>query len=505
MTPRRTYVEPPPHSRTRGAHDPVLKRRSAGFDACAVIAGVLALCITVCPTPSASKMKITSDAGLEKPIPKSPQSAASSSHDKPSEGKAPSAANGRDTPGNGTFEGDRAVAAESLAPLVEEETERMLDVVRVLERGDAERWLASFIGGKPWNCPAARVKPFALAIIQAAERNDLPVCKEILALTACILSIESGFRADPLAADPSRGQTMAAQLERAEQQFKEKLGALAQVPPMPQLYASYREKYYPKLMACKTEGDIERLARGLAEELEKETAGMPDLIRNLVQKGVDRLNNLVRTKGSMQLSFNRAKQVVKDRGDRMTDAELSAYMYTVGGGVDVGVAALKPMFIQYAAKYGAPGDLSWLFFVAMDYHYGPFSSRNMMDQIRIRDLSGKKIPLDGDMLQYDDEGKVVGPSSETLKVAASAVPSMTPDAIFTAFLLEKSPHYVYTEFHQNLAATHEEKFGETPFAVIGELWMGEEAKIKHGSVWRTASYLKKLDSYLNAIPWDRDP
>jgi hypothetical protein len=38
--------------------------------------------------------------------------------------------------------------------------------------------------------------------------------------------------------------------------------------------------------------------------------------------------------------------------------------------------------------------------------------------------------------------------------------------------------------------------------VIGELWMGQESKIKHGTLWKTRSYLKRLDHYLNSVPWD---
>ena len=90
----------------------------------------------------------------------------------------------------------------------------------------------------------------------------------------------------------------------------------------------------------------------------------------------------MRTKGSMHLNFVKGRQVMAERGEAFTDNELTDYMYTLHGGVDVGVAALKPMFVQYAAKYATPGDLSWLFLVGMDYHYGPFPSRNMMEQIR---------------------------------------------------------------------------------------------------------------------------
>ncbi len=178
-------------------------------------------------------------------------------------------------------------------------------------------------------------------------------------------------------------------------------------------------------------------------------------------------------------------------------------MYTIPGGVDAGVAALKPMFVQYAARYGSAGDLSWLFFVGMDYNYGPFSSRNMIEQIRIRDMSSvMDLQIDGDLLQYDDKGRPSPKESETLKAASIALPSIPKKDIFDTFLLEKEPHYVYTDIHQKILTEHTARFGPTPFAVIGDLRMGESSQIKYGITLRTRTYLNKLDKYLNSIPWD---
>ena len=165
--------------------------------------------------------------------------------------------------------------------------------------------------------------------------------------------------------------------------------------------------------------------------------------------------------------------------------------------------ALKSTFIQYAARHARKGVLSWLFFVGMDYHYGPFSSRNMMEQVRIRDLSGEKIAIDGSFLSHDDEGSPDNQDSDTLLVATKALPHISKQAIFQAFLLERrEPHYIYTDVHRAIAQAHRERFGETPFAVIGEIGMGESAKIKFGATFTTRLYLNKLDRYLNSIPWD---
>ncbi len=385
---------------------------------------------------------------------------------------------------------------------LEEEEQTMMSVVQIMDRDSASEWLSSFISARPLNCPLRQQRQWVEAIIQAAEKNRLPVCKEILALTTVLISVESSFNVDPLVVDPSRGEDMKSMLDRAEKEMYQKFGPLMSIPPVPQLYAVYKDKYYPRLVTCRTEGTVEAVARSIAGDLKKDAENLPDVIKNAIYNEIEKLANIVRTKGSMQLNFPRARQVMQERGEQFTDLELTEYIYTMSGGVDVGVAALRPMFVQYAARYGSPGNLSWLFFVGMDYNYGPFSSRNMMEQVRIRDLSGRKLAIDGDFLQYNDRGLPVHKESETIAITASIFPSMPKANLWKAFLLEKDQHYAYTEVHQAIAEAHRRKFGETPFAVIGELWMGETAQVKHGHAWKTKVYLNKLDKLLNSIPWD---
>ena len=387
------------------------------------------------------------------------------------------------------------------APLAEED-HLMREAVQTLDRESAVRWLSGFISSKPWNCPVREQNNWIEAILYAVERNQLPTCKEILGLVATLISIESGFHADPLVADPSRPGSMEGLLKRAELKLFEEYGPLMSIPPMPEYYAAYKEKYWPQLLTCQTESEVEGVARHLADELKKDAEKFPSVIRSVVDQKISRLANVVRSKGSMQLKLLRAKPAMRNRGEKFTDEELTQYMYTLNGGVDVGVAALKPMFIQYAVRYTQEGVLSWLFFVGMDYHYGPFSSRNMMEQVRIRDLSGEKIAIDGSFLNHDDEGSPDNEDSDTLLAATKALPYISKQAIFMAFLLEREPHYIYTDVHRAIAQAHRERFGETPFAVIGEIGVGESAEIKFGITFTTRLYLNKLDRYLNSIPWD---
>lgn len=395
----------------------------------------------------------------------------------------------------------RDVEIQRLNHYVAPEDALMFQVVRVMEPTRAAYWLSSFISNKPFACPIKQQEVWIQAIISAVERNNLPLCKEILGLVASIISIESSFRSDPLVADSSRGETVTAMVERAENELLQKFGVIMSVPPVPNLYKIYKERYYQRLIECKTEGDIEILARSIADDLRRDTAILPEFVRLIVLREIDKVSNVVRTKGSMQLNFPRAKQVMRERGEEFTDQELCDYMYTVEGGVDVGVAAIKPIFVQYAAYHAQEGTLSWLFYVGMDYHYGPFTSRNMMEQLRIRDLSGIGISVDGDLLSYDDKGNPRQQESHTMAAASSILPQVPKSEILKAFLLDKDPHYVYTDVHKWIEQLHRDLYGPSSFAVVGELWVGENARIKHGTTWKTQAYLNKLDKYLNSIPW----
>ncbi|MFH0959712.1 MAG: DUF1615 family protein [Pseudomonadota bacterium] len=387
---------------------------------------------------------------------------------------------------------------------VDQEEEIATAAVRLMDRQTAINWLTGFISLKPLSCPLKSREEWIDGILYAVEKNGLPLCKEILGLVASIISIESSFRSDPSVADASRGEDISALLDRAEKELIQKYGSWLSIPPAPQLFQKYKEKYYPLLILCQTEGEVESVARRIASDLKRDVSILPEFMKSFVNREIDKVTNVVRTKGSMQLNFPRARQVMKDRGDIFTDQELSDYMYTVRGGIDAGVAALKPMFVQYAARYGSAGDLSWLFFVGMDYNYGPFSSRNMIEQIRIRDLSSMMdLQIDGDLLQYDDKGNPSPKESETLRATSIAFPLIPKQKIFDSFLLEKEPHYIYSDIHRLILSEHTARFGPTPFAVIGELWMGENSKIKHGVTFRTRTYLNKLDKYLNAVPWDQ--
>jgi hypothetical protein len=386
---------------------------------------------------------------------------------------------------------------------LEEEEDLMLQVVRKLNTGAAAQWLSQFISGKPWNCPLRSQAEWIEAIISATQRNQLPLCKEILGLVASLISIESGFHANPLVVDPSGHGSVEDMLQRAENKLYQKYGTFLSLPVVSRLYGEYKQRYFPELAQCRTHWEIELIAKRLSDELKRDAARLPNAVGDIINREIDKLTNVIRSKGSMQLKFSTVRQVMKERGEEFTDQELLEYVYTVDGGVDVGVAALKPVFVHYAAWCAQDTNLSWLFLVGMDYNYGFFSSRNMMEQLRIRDLSGQNISIDGDMLRHDEKRNLNLQDSQTFLAAQEALPKVPQDQILNAFLLEKRQDYVYTDIHRLILESHQQRFGESPFAVIGQRTSGERAEIKYGTTLTTDTYLRKLERHLGSIPWDK--
>lgn len=392
---------------------------------------------------------------------------------------------------------------ESVSPALEDEEDLMLQVVHGLNKGAASRWLSQFISAKPWNCPLRAQAEWVDAIIFATEKNQLPLCKEILGLVASLISIESGFHANPLIVDPSGQGSVEDMLQRAENKLFQKYGTALSLPVVSRYYAEYKQRYYPELAQCRTHWEVELIAKRLSDELKRDASKLPNAVAEIINREIDKLSNVIRSKGSMQLQFSTVRQVMKERGEEFTDQELLEYVYTVPGGVDVGVAALRPVFVQYAAWCGQDSNLSWLFLVGMDYNYGFFSSRNMMEQVRIRDLSGQDIGIDGDMLRYEEKRHLNLQDSQSFLAAQAALPKVPRDHILTAFLMEKKREYVYTDIHRLILEAHRQIFGETPFAAIGQRTSGERSEIKYGKTLTTDTYLRKLERRLSSIPWDK--
>ncbi len=115
-------------------------------------------------------------------------------------------------------------------------------------------------------------------------------------------------------ADPARRGSMENLLKRAELKLFEKYGPLMSIPPVPKYYAAYKDAYWPQVLACRTETDVEAVARKVADELKKDAAKFPPVVKEVVDQKINKVANVVRSKGSMQLKLFRACPAMKNRG-----------------------------------------------------------------------------------------------------------------------------------------------------------------------------------------------
>ena len=66
------------------------------------------------------------------------------------------------------------------------------------------------------------------------------------------------------------------------------MGRLLSIPPLPNLYQRYKDRFFPMLLNCRTEGDVERVAVRIAEDLTKDAGALPEMVRDVVQREITR-------------------------------------------------------------------------------------------------------------------------------------------------------------------------------------------------------------------------
>jgi hypothetical protein len=143
-----------------------------------------------------------------------------------------------------------------------------------------------------------------------------------------------------------------------------------------------------RIATLRTERDLDRLFR------ETISAKLPAAVTWLT--GLDDLNP-VTTAGSMQVQVAFAREL-----SGMDDAGTRELLYTRAGGVRFGTARL----LGYDASYE---DVLYRF---ADYNAGPYASRNAAFQEQLAQLTGRRLALDGDLLDYQH-----GADSRTLESA----------------------------------------------------------------------------------------
>ena len=219
----------------------------------------------------------------------------------------------------------------------------------------------------------------ALAALEI-EPSGQNVCA-VLAVT----EQESDFRVDP--AVPGLPRIARVELEKRREQSRI---PRFMVDAALKLASSDGRTYGERLDSAKTE-------RQLSDAFE-DFAGKVPLGKRLLAD-----HNPVRTAGPMQVSvsFAQTYALAKRYPFRMAGS-VRGEVFTRRGGIFFGIGHL----LDYPAPYD---DISYRF---ADYNAGRYASRNAAFQKAIADLTGVAVPLDGDLLRYE-QGRALREASRT--------------------------------------------------------------------------------------------
>jgi hypothetical protein len=219
----------------------------------------------------------------------------------------------------------------------------------------------------------------ALAALEI-EPNGQNVCAVL-----AVLEQESDFRVDP--AVPGLPRIARVEIEKRREQAgvpKFMVEAALKLP------SSSGRPYGEELESVKTERQV--------SDLFEDFAGKVPLGKHLFSG-----YNPVRTAGPMQVSVAFARAYAEaNRYPFGMSGSVRQEVFARRGGLYFGIAHL----LDYAAPYG---DIAYRF---ADFNAGRHASRNAAFQKALAELTGIELPLDGDLLRYE-QGRALRETSRT--------------------------------------------------------------------------------------------
>ena len=261
-------------------------------------------------------------------------------------------------------------------------------------------------------------------ISAALTSLKIPPTLENICASLAVIEQESSFRAEPTV--PGLPNIIRKELKKRQEKFA--------IPDwmMDKALSIQSPKggtYHQRINALKTENDVNRLYEDMISEL--------PLGRQLLSDF-----NPVKTGGPMQVSVVAAReQLRKARYPYPYSGDIRDEVFSRRGGLYFGIAYL----LSYPIRYN---DIIYRF---ADYNAGHYASRNAALQKIIRQLSGREIELDGDLLRYQNGKPSSSPSEtyEALRTLRSKL-DMDDQAIQRDLLLEKTPGFSSTQLYERI-------------------------------------------------------
>ncbi len=320
---------------------------------------------------------------------------------------------------------------------------------------------------------------WARDILKVFAELNLPSSPANACSVLAVIQQESGFQANPVVSGMHH-----IILSELEHKYGE-LGKQAAKQMLDVKPAGERETYWNKLMAAKTEYDVDHVFRDYVVYQEVKH---PRLINVAVFAGKpfgiddpDQLNPIT-TVGSMQVSVRFSQEQAKFSG--MGAWQTREFLYTRYGGIYFGTLRL----LGYPASYTGPA------YRFADYNLGVYASRNAAVQQQLSALVGYKLALDGDLLRYTRSGAVDAEESESEKAllafARRYAPALDKKTIHNELYLEKTAAFENTKTYLAIKQAYAAKYGAPAYARLPEVEI-KSPKIK--SKFTTAGFAQAVD------------
>jgi hypothetical protein len=352
--------------------------------------------------------------------------------------------------------------APSTPPLDEEQVAALIPTAKVKDRDNRIGWAQDVI-----------------AAIRMTKKE--PTAERVCAVLA-VIEQESGYQVDPPVAD------LPSIVRKGLETRLKGLGPLAE----PALAAILEGKapnddktFGQRLQKLKTERDLDRLFRDVAEAYREQLPGPLSMIAG--GAGLEEYNP-VTTAGSMQVKVSFAKQLAE--GEGLDDTAVRELLYTRGGGIRFGTARL----IGYAASYD---DIIYRF---ADYNAGEYASRNAAVQQMLSDLTGMPLATDGDMLSYDKDGDIRDVETQSMQAVAAFM--QTEAGGLSAFTWkrdlkkEKSQEFEETDTWKRIRAAWSAKTGKpAPYAQMPDVTLrSPKMTSSRTTSWFATNVKKRYDA-----------
>ncbi len=323
-------------------------------------------------------------------------------------------------------------------------------------------------------------------------------CKDthLLLLVLSLIQQESGVRVDPPLENRNLEKLLGFKLERLRKRSALAARLLGASGIEEALKAKLRRDN--RRVKLRTEGDLVRYVEDdvkvwFKDYLNKNYSVPGPLAGLAAEIGI---TSPVTTIGPMQINADKAYRNARARKDGVASrSKMRALLLdkktALARGLKEGVYLVWKSYRFYRA--GLPRERA-VYFAAVDYNSGEYSSRNAAFQERVAAVSGRRLLLDGDLLIYHN-GQAQDLISNTEEAVKKILPRLKRAVIRKALLLEKDSAFSKTRIAKLVCRRYRSKAGG--ICRLARLPAGagnETARIKMGRSYSPENYVRAFQA-----------